>query len=424
MGTTWWAPLSSPVEPVETHYPDAMALPVLDATEQRILGCLLEKQRTVPSSYPLSLNALRLACNQTSSREPVMDLDDGTIESVARDLKGRGLLRIVWAGKGSRVLKYHQLLDEELALQSDERALLTVLLLRGPQAPGELKTRTDRLHPFTDRDQVEQVLRRMAALPTPLVRELDRRPGQQDRRWAHLLGPVPESPVATAAAPGVDREAVLAEGAEARDARVRDTYDAIARAYHDRLGDELIDKPFDVWLLERVAALAGDGPIVDAGCGPGHITAFLADTGAEVTGVDLSPGMIEVAREQYPGLEFSVGDLTGLLRPRTAAGWGAVLAWYSLIHLAGSELPAAVTALARTLAPGGVLVLAVHVGDEVRHVTEFVGEPVNVQAVFHDPAQVLAAVEAAGLVDVEWYRRGPVAAEGPNERLYVLGRRA
>lgn len=400
-----------------------MALPELDATEQRILGSLLEKQRTVPGSYPLSLNALRLACNQTSSRDPITDLDDPTIETVARELKGRGLLRIVWAGKGSRTLKYHQLLDEELSLQPDERALITVLLLRGPQAPGELKTRTERLHPFADRDAVEQVLRRLAELPEPLVRELERRPGQQDRRWVHLLGPVPESAGPVAAATAVDRETVLSGGAADRDAHVRETYDAVAEPYFATLGDELVDKPFDVWLLERVASLAGSDPIVDVGCGPGHIAAFLADTGAGVSGVDLSPAMVAVARREFPDLDFQVGNLTSLLRPRTASGWGAVVAWYSLVHLAGSELAPAVAALARTLVPGGVLAVGVHVGDEVRHVTELVGESVELDFVLHDPAQVLAAFTAAGLESLEWYRRSPYPDEAATERLYVLGRR-
>lgn len=399
-----------------------MALPVLTAEEQRVLGSLLEKQRTVPGSYPLSLNSLRMACNQTSSREPITDLDDPTIETVARELKGRGLLRVVWAGKGSRTLKYHQLLDEELNLQPDERALITVMLLRGPQSPGELKTRTERLHPFTDREQVEQVLHRMAALPDPLVRELDRRGGQQDRRWAHLLGPVPQSSGPTSAV-AVDREVVLAGGAGARDDRVRQTYDEVAEAYFLTLADELIEKPFDVWLLERIAALAGSNPIVDVGCGPGHIAAFLADTGAQVSGIDLSPGMVGVASREYPDLDFSVGSLFHLLRPRTASGWGAVLGWYSLVHLAGSELASAVGALARTLAPGGVLAIAVHVGDEVRHVDELVGEPVDVDFVLHDADQVLAAVRTAGLTDIEWYRRGPYADEAQTERLYVLARR-
>ena len=399
-----------------------MALPVLTADEQRVLGSLLEKQRTVPGSYPLSLNSLRLACNQTSSRDPISDLDDAAIENVVRELKGRGLLRVVWSGKGARSLKYHQLLDEELALQPDERALVTVLLLRGPQSPGELKTRTERLHPFADRQEVERVLQRMAALPDPLVRELDRRPGQQDRRWAHQLGPSPEA-AGPAPAVTVDREVVLAQGVGARDERVRQTYDGVADAYFVELGDELIEKPFDLWLLERVAALAGSNPVVDVGCGPGHLTAFLADTGAQVSGVDLSPGMIAVARREYPDLDFSVGNLTQLLKPRTAAGWGGVLAWYSLVHLAASELAPALGALARTLVPDGVLALAVHVGDEVRHVEQLVGEPVSIDFVLHDAEQVLAAVRASGLINLEWYRRGPYPDEAQTERLYVLARR-
>ena len=130
-------------------------LPVLDATDQRILGSLLEKQTTVPATYPLSANALVSACNQTSSRDPVTDLDQQFVERTAKSLKERGLLRIVWADTGRRTLKYHQILDEHLALEPDERALLTVLLLRGAQAPGELRTRTERLHGFADRGQVE-----------------------------------------------------------------------------------------------------------------------------------------------------------------------------------------------------------------------------------------------------------------------------
>ena len=167
-------------------------LPVLDATDQRILGSLLEKQTTLPATYPLSANALVSACNQRSSRDPVTALDQQTVERTAKSLKDRGLLRIVWSDTGRRTLKYHQILDEHLALQPDERALLTVLLLRGAQAPGELRTRTERLHGFADRGQVEECLRRMASRPQPLVRELECRPGQQDPRWIHLLGAAQE----------------------------------------------------------------------------------------------------------------------------------------------------------------------------------------------------------------------------------------
>src|SRR6478735_4983109 len=134
-------------------------LPELDPEEQRVLGSLLEKQVTVPASYPLSLNALRSACNQSNSREPVSEYDEQTLEQVGRRLKERGLLRIVWSDTGRRTLKYHQTLDEALGLDDDERALLTVLLLRGPQAPGALRTRTERLHAFADRDAAADGLR-------------------------------------------------------------------------------------------------------------------------------------------------------------------------------------------------------------------------------------------------------------------------
>ncbi|MEO5850907.1 MAG: YceH family protein, partial [Nocardioides sp.] len=192
---------------------------ILDAVAQRVLGALLEKQRTVPASYPLTLNSLRSACNQTSSRDPVVAYDETLLTEALRGLKERGLVRIVWSDRGPRTLKYHQTLDEVLALQPDERALVTVLLLRGPQAPGELRTRTERLHAFADRDEVETVLRRLAALPTPLVRELERRPGQQDRRWAHLLGPAPAEDPSPGPTGVVDRDVVLAGGLAARDAR-------------------------------------------------------------------------------------------------------------------------------------------------------------------------------------------------------------
>ncbi|WP_088284243.1 DUF480 domain-containing protein [Kineosporia sp. A_224] len=406
-------------------------LPVLDAVEQRVLGCLLEKQVTVPATYPLTLNALRTACNQTSSREPVMDLDEHAVETTARALRDRGLLRIVWADTGRRVLKYHQTLTEVLGLADDERALVTVLLLRGPQAPGELKVRTERLHGFADRDAVAACLQRLADRDEPLVRQLERRPREQDHRWVHLLGPVADSGPETAAAgaaataPAVDRDRPIADGPDARDARVRSSYAAVAVTYAARLTTELDDLPFERWLLDRTAAAAGHRPVVDAGCGPGHVTAHLAAAGADARGLDLTPAMVDQARERFPDLRFDVGDLTRLIRPETADGWGAVLGWYSLIHLAGSELPAAVGALARPLAPGGVLLLGLHAGQEVRHLTSWFDEDVELDLVLHEPADVVAAVTAAGLTDVEWYLRGPLEGRGETtQRLYVMARRA
>ncbi|HKX68578.1 MAG TPA: DUF480 domain-containing protein, partial [Intrasporangium sp.] len=301
-------------------------LPVLGPEDQRVLGSLLEKQATVPASYPLTANALRAACNQTSNREPVVDFDDETVERTARALRDRGLVRIVWADTGRRTLKYHQILDERLGLDPDERALLTVLLLRGAQAPGELRTRTERLHGFADRSEVEACLRGMASRAQPLVRELERQPGQKDRRWVHLLGPVPY--LADVVPPaGVDREVVVADGAEARDARVRTSYDAVATAYADALVDELRGLPFERWLLDRVIAHAGEEPVVEVGSGPGHVTAYLADGGADAVGIDLSPAMVAEARRRFPDGRFEVGDLRRLMRPATSSGWAAVLGW-------------------------------------------------------------------------------------------------
>jgi uncharacterized protein YceH (UPF0502 family) len=394
---------------------------VLDAEDQRVLGSLMEKQTTVPASYPLTANALRTACNQTSNREPVVDYDQGTVERVARSLRDRELLRIVWVDTGRRTLKYHQTLDERLGLDSDERALLTVLLLRGAQAPGELRIRTERLHKFADREDVEACLRRMAERPEPLVRELERRAGQHDRRWIHLLGPVAEgeAPVVET----VDRDAVIADGTDARDARVRSSYDSVATAYADNLADELDALPFETWLLNRVLVHADGRPVVEVGSGPGHVTAYLADHGADATGIDLSPEMVAEARRRFPGRSFEVGDLRRLGRPPASSGWSAVLAWYSLIHLAASELPDAIAALIRPLDPGGWLVLALHAGETIRHVDEFFGHEVNLDFVLHDPAFVVGLAESAGLTDIEWYLRGPIATrQETTRRLYVLAR--
>lgn len=387
-----------------------------------MLGSLLEKQATVPASYPLTANALRMACNQTSNRDPVVDYDQETVERVARSLRDRELLRIVWVDTGRRTLKYHQVLDEKLGLEPDERALITVLLLRGAQAPGELRTRTERLHKFDDRADIEACLQRMAARPDPLVRELERRAGQHDRRWVHLLGPVPEEE-AVAAVESVDRDTVIADGTEARDARVRSSYDAVATAYADELLDELDGLPFERWLLDRVVAQVNGRPVVEVGSGPGHITAYLADHGAGATGVDISPEMVAEAQRRFPDCTFQVGDLRRLGRPPTSSGWAAVLAWYSLIHLAASELPGAIAALTRPLDPGGWLVLALHAGAEVRHVEEFLGHQVELDYVLHDPNQIVNVLEAAGLVDIEWYLRGPIATRSETtRRLYVIAR--
>jgi uncharacterized protein YceH (UPF0502 family) len=156
-----------------------------DAVELRVLGCLIEKQRTTPDQYPLSLNALRLACNQTTNRDPVVDYDEETIRDALRRLSSQNWVRLA-SGPGSRAVKYRHLLDEALRVSADELSLLAVLMLRGAQTPGELKQRTERLHPFASLADVEETLERLVG--RELAARIARRPGQKELRYEHRLG--------------------------------------------------------------------------------------------------------------------------------------------------------------------------------------------------------------------------------------------
>ncbi len=156
----------------------------LSAAETRVLGCLLEKQRTTPDAYPLSLNALRLACNQSTNRDPVVEYDDAIIRDALHRLERRGYTRLA-SGAGSRAAKYRHLLAEALPMSEAEQALMCVLMLRGPQTPGELKQRSDRMHAFGDLADVHDTLERLIA--RELVARLDRRPGHKEERYAQLL---------------------------------------------------------------------------------------------------------------------------------------------------------------------------------------------------------------------------------------------
>jgi uncharacterized protein YceH (UPF0502 family) len=168
----------------------------LSAPEIRVLGCLLEKQRTTPDAYPLSLNALRLACNQATNRDPVTEYDEAVIRDALHRLSRRRWARLA-SGAGSRAPKYRHLLDEALGLPEDELAVLCVLMLRGPQTPGELKQRTERLHPLADLSAVLDALERL--IGRDLAERLPRRPGQKEERYTHLLGDDDPQPVAPAA---------------------------------------------------------------------------------------------------------------------------------------------------------------------------------------------------------------------------------
>jgi uncharacterized protein YceH (UPF0502 family) len=155
-----------------------------DAVEIRVVGCLVEKQRTTPDAYPLSLNALRLACNQATNRDPVVDYDEATVGDALRRLALRGWTRLA-SGAGSRARKYRHLLPEALGVDDEELALLAVLMLRGAQTPGELKQRSERLHAFAGLPEVQKALERL--LERGLVVRHSRRPGQKEDRYEQVL---------------------------------------------------------------------------------------------------------------------------------------------------------------------------------------------------------------------------------------------
>ena len=174
----------------------------LDAAELRVLGCLVEKQRTTPDQYPLSLNALRLACNQSTNRDPVVEYDEIVIRTALAGLSRRGYARLA-SGAGSRAIKYRHLLGEALEVDAGEISLLAVLMLRGAQTPGELKQRTERLHRFESVPQVIETLEWL--IERELVRRLERRPGQKEERYEQLLGRDEGGAAEAAAPPEEDR---------------------------------------------------------------------------------------------------------------------------------------------------------------------------------------------------------------------------
>lgn len=195
----------------------------LDPVEIRVLGCLVEKQRTTPDAYPLTLNALRLACNQATGRDPVLDLGENEVREAAQRLGRRRLARLA-SGHTTRATKYRHLLDEALGATPAELALLAVLMLRGPQTPGELKGRAERLHAFADLTAVVDALDALVA--RGLVDRLERRPGQKEQRYRHLLGEAGESEpagvAAEAPAPRSESEVPKTDDLERRVAALED----------------------------------------------------------------------------------------------------------------------------------------------------------------------------------------------------------
>ena len=203
-----------------------MAAQSLNRAELRVLGCLIEKQRTTPEQYPLTLNALRLACNQSTNRDPVLELDETEVRTAAQSLGTYGYARLA-TGPGSRTAKYRQLFGEALDLLPSEVSILGVLMLRGPQTVSELKTRTERLYHFASSDDVAATLARLEG--KELVEQLGKRPGQREERWGHLLegDPRPAEPgefVAAAEPSALDERLARIEARlSALENRVRDS---------------------------------------------------------------------------------------------------------------------------------------------------------------------------------------------------------
>ena len=192
--------------------------------ELRVLGCLIEKQRTTPDVYPLSLNALRLACNQATNRDPVVEYDEPTIREALQRLSRRGWVRLA-SGSGSRAAKYRHLANEALNLSHAELSLLAVLMLRGAQTPGELKQRTERLHHFESPAELEGVLEGL--IQRELVARLPRRPGQKEQRYTQLLGSEEED---APQLPSFEAGGSLEARVERLEAEVRELREALDRS--------------------------------------------------------------------------------------------------------------------------------------------------------------------------------------------------
>jgi uncharacterized protein len=217
-----------------------MTAPSLSAVEARVLGVLAEKQRTVPDTYPLTLNALVAGCNQKSSREPVMEVSDAQARQALDSLRA---LSLAIESSGGRVLRYEHNLERVLQVPAPSAALLAVLMLRGPQTAGELRINCDRLHRFADISAVEGFLHELAQRPAgALVMELPRQPGSRENRWAHLLcgAPPAQAHVVPTAAASVSRShedgdlALLSARVEALEQSVAQLHAQLAALHAER----------------------------------------------------------------------------------------------------------------------------------------------------------------------------------------------
>jgi SAM-dependent methyltransferase len=205
---------------------------------------------------------------------------------------------------------------------------------------------------------------------------------------------------------------------------VRESYDSAADAYAQHVASELAQKPLDRHLLNRFAEeTRGRGLVADLGCGPGHVAKYLHDQGVTVLGIDVSPEMVRCAASLHPGLEFMVGDMRKLSLP--AGRLVGLVAFYSIVHFERAELDGVMRQLRQVLAPGGLALVSFHMGDQVVHVDELFGAPVNLDFRFHHPSSVIEALRSAHFAVVEHVEREPYeGAEYPSRRCYLLARAA
>ena len=329
----------------------------LDPFEVRILGCLIEKEATTPDVYPLTLNSLRHACNQSTSRDPVVSYTDLEIERALTSLRGRGLTRTVHS-TSNRATKFRHVLPDVLALDAAETAVLSVLMLRGAQTVGELKTRTERQHRFDSIEEIAAVLAALAGRDDPLVLRLERQPGQKDARWVHLLAPL-EATVQPASHEPAER------AAPAEPPVSRDAYGEATAEFYDLLETAMWDT-FGLQMLDVLAGIdPADGPIIDVGSGTGIGLAYLraAVPGARLVAIEPSKAMrvalhtrvseFTELREQTTVIPTTFGDA-----PLPARASAMVLS--ALIgHLSDEERTRLWSYVATQTAPGAPVVVGV-----------------------------------------------------------------
>jgi SAM-dependent methyltransferase len=205
---------------------------------------------------------------------------------------------------------------------------------------------------------------------------------------------------------------------------VRGSYNRVAAAYAEHIGDELLHKPLDRALLACLVEMVGDhGPIADIGCGPGHVTAYLAELGADAFGIDLADEMVALSGRAHPAIGYRQGSMLALDLPDGALG--GILAFYAIIHLTPEELPRGLAEFYRVLRPGGVALFAFHTGDERRRIEDFFGETVSLDFWFYTPAFVTEALQTAGFTVCATIERAPYAGyEVETRRCYLLARRS